>query len=46
MKKKNSKILLTKQKIKHLYSLQDSSYSAVRRDKIQALEFELLLIVE
>ena len=44
--KKNSKILLTKQKIKHLYSLQDSSYSAVRRDKIQALEFELLLIVE
>ena len=42
--KKNSKILLSKQKIKHLYSLQDSSYSADRRDQIQALECELLLI--
>ncbi len=42
--KKSIKILLSKQKIKHLYSLQDSSYSAVRRDQIQALECELLLI--
>ena len=42
--KKSSKILLSKQKIKHLYSLQDSSYSADRRDQIQALECELLLI--
>ena len=42
--KKSIKILLSKQKIKHLYSLQDSSYSADRRDQIQALECELLLI--
>ncbi len=43
--KNGCKILLSKHKIKHLYSLQDSSYSAVRRDKIQALECELLLII-
>ncbi len=43
--KKSIKILLSKQKIKHLYLLQDSSYSTVRRDQIQALECELLLII-
>ena len=42
--KNSCKILLSKQKLKYLYSLQSSSYSTVRRDKIQALEFELLLI--
>ena len=42
--KNSCKILLSKQKLKHLYSLQDSSYSADRRDQIQALECELLLI--
>ena len=41
--KNSCNILLSKQKIKYLYSLQDSSYSADRKDKIQSLESELLL---
>ncbi len=41
--KNSCNILLSKQKIKYLYSLQDSSYSVDRKDKIQALESELLL---
>ena len=41
--KNSCNILLSKQKIKYLYSLQDSSYSVDRKDKIQSLESELLL---
>ena len=36
--KNNIKILLSKQKLKHLNLLQESSYSIDRREKIEALE--------
>ena len=42
--KKRIKILLIEQKLKYLNLLQDSSYSTCKRDTIQALECELLLI--
>ena len=41
--KNRIKVLLSKQKLKYLYALQSSSFSANRKDKIQALECELLL---
>ena len=41
--KNRIKILLSKQKLKYLYSLQSSSFSANRKNKIEALESELLL---
>ena len=41
--KNNIKILLSKQKLKHLNLLQESTYTTYRKDKIEALECKLLL---
>ncbi len=41
--KKSIKILLSKQKLKHLNLLQESTYTTDRKDKIEALECKLLL---